>query len=116
MKKQYSIVGAKFRGLDPYLPGIEPGKDVVLVRDPGNRFDPNAIMVWMDGKHVGFLPSKQNAGIAAAMDQREDPVDLIALDAALSPEARDALGARPMLAGKFIRSPNSGFPMVEIDE
>jgi hypothetical protein len=40
--KQYSIVGQKHRGLDPYLAGTLPGVPVTLVREPMNQYDPIA--------------------------------------------------------------------------
>lgn len=27
----------------------------LLVREPGSRYDPNAVMVQIDGKHIGYL-------------------------------------------------------------
>jgi hypothetical protein len=115
--KQFSIVGQKHRGLDPYLAGTLPGVPVTLVRDPKNKYDPNAVMVWIDGKHVGYIPSKTNAALAAFMDSRPKVgVPPLALDEKISPEAREEISGRAMLSATFIRSPNSGYPMCEISE
>jgi hypothetical protein len=111
--KTFSIVGQKFRGLDPYLPGILPGTKVVLMREPDNKFDKNAVMVLIDGHHVGYLSSKQNADVARAIDQngrlavRSDYVYGQAADSNI--EIRRAIDA------KFARSPNSSYPMVEVE-
>lgn len=112
MKKQFSIVGQKFRGLDPYLPGINAGTEVVLVREPDNKYDKNAVMVVIGGKHVGYLSSKQNAPVAVAIDRTGFDFDLpvIAADSAVTSVRRKAVKAT------FIRSPNSAYPMVEVTE
>lgn len=116
--KQYSIVGQKHRGLDPYLAGTLPGVPVTLVREPGNQYDPNAVMVWIDGQHVGYIPSKQNAALAQFIDQtgtdlilNGDPGEvakaIMGMDNAMT-EARS-------ITGTFVRSPNSAYPMVQVD-
>lgn len=107
MKKTLSIVGQKFRGLDPYLAGTETGVECTLVREPDNKFDKNAIQVWIGGQHVGYLPSKQNADVAAFIDR---------LGFVFSPPgmAADAMPNKAIKA-TFRRSPNSGFPQAEFD-
>jgi HIRAN domain len=115
--KQYSIVGQKHRGLDPYLAGTLPGVPVTMVREPKNKYDPNAVMVWIDGKHVGYIPSKTNAPLAAFIDQTGEQLTLentIAMDSALIDLA--SAGASKSITGTFIRSPNSAYPMVQISE
>jgi hypothetical protein len=115
--KQFSIVGQKHRGLDPYLAGTLPGVPVTLVREPKNKYDPNAVMVWIDGKHVGYIPSKTNAALAQFIDQTGAPLTLentntIAMDSSLVDLA--SAGASKSITGTFIRSPNSSYPMVQI--
>lgn len=111
MVKRYSIVGQKFRGIDdPYLVGTLPGEPVTLVREPGNQYDPNAVQVWIAGRHVGYLSKKENVEIAARIDA-EGFTKRPAL-------AQDGWGVEEFpnkaISAKFARSPNSGYPMVEV--
>ena len=115
MTKTYSIVGQKHRGLDPYLAGTLPGTDVVLVREPDNKFDPNAVMVWIGGQHVGYIPSKDAVALAQFIDQNgrewtgpSVPGAEMVMDDAET-EGRRAIDA------KFARSPNSSYPQVSIE-
>jgi len=119
MPKNYSIVGQKHKNIDAYLVGILPGTTVTLVREPENPYDKNAIAVWINGKKVGFIPMKQNAALAAFIDQSGSSIgevgigasatEILAMDAAEVP----AVMTKAVLA-KFIRSPNSSYPMVEV--
>lgn len=93
MTKTFSIVGQKWRGLDPYLPGILPGTTVSLIREPGNEHDRNAVAVWIDGIHVGYLSSKENVEIAHHIDD----------------------SGSDRMAATFSRSPNTAYPMIKIE-
>jgi hypothetical protein len=114
--KTYSIVGQKHRGLDSHLVGILPGTPVVLVREPDNKFDPNAVMVWIDGKHVGYIPSKDAAALAPFIDQTGgdwvEPYDgKMAQDS-----APHKLICHRAIAAVFARSPNSAYPQCQIED
>lgn len=55
----------------------EEGRELVdeaahLVHDPRNPHDENAIVVWVAGEHVGFLPKDQAAAYAAGLDELAD--------------------------------------------
>ena len=65
----YSIVGMQFRNAD-WL-HKEPPKDpaVTLKREPSNKYDTNAIQVWADDQHVGYIPKKDNVGLSKSMDK-----------------------------------------------
>jgi HIRAN domain len=111
--KSYSIVGQKHRGFDPYLTGTLPGTPVVLVREPGNKFDPNAVMVWIDGKHVGYIPSKDAAALAPFIDQTgtpwQEPVKMAA------DGVTGQIVSHPRtISAVFVRSRNSAYPQVEV--
>lgn len=106
--KTYSIVGMNFQKTEQLVAALGVGTPVTLVREPTNQFDPNAVAVWVDGQKVGYVPKKQNAALAQFIDQTGGGYDeskLIAMDAGLHARAIDA---------KFTRSPNSGYPMVEV--
>lgn len=104
--KTYSIVGMNFQKAEAIVAALQPGTPVKLIREPTNKYDANAIAVWVDGKHVGYIPSKQNKVLAAFMDQTDLP--LMAFDSA-KPEGKT-------LDATFVRSPNSGYPQVEVVE
>ena len=51
-------IAAAFRGLPVQLPnGHEIEESAVLVPDPHNPFDSNAVAVYLRGQHVGYLPA-----------------------------------------------------------
>lgn len=125
--KTYSIVAMQPLKSVEFVAAMKAGQDVTLVREPTNRFDPNAIMVWVEDPHVGwihigYLPKKQNVALAGFIDQTGTPVAgsegnggiVLALDAA----AQTAGGVRGLnprfVPAKFVRSPNSSYPMVEV--
>ena len=110
--KTYSIVGMNFTKTESFVAGVKPGARVVLVREPNNAYDANAVAVWIEGRKVGFIPKKQNAVLAGFIDQTGacDSTgfagELIAMD-------QNPSTARAIVA-KFVRSPNSSYPMVEV--
>jgi hypothetical protein len=104
MPKQYSIVGQQFTGVsEAFMMNLQSGTEVLLVREPTNEFDPMAIAVYVDRQKIGYIPKKQNKVLAQFIDQ-SGRTELLAMDEA---EHRT-------LPAKFVRSPNSGFPMVEV--
>ncbi|MDE2021203.1 MAG: HIRAN domain-containing protein [Patescibacteria group bacterium] len=115
MSKIYSIVGQKHRNLDAYLVGVLPGTSVTLVREPNNEYDRNAIAIWINDQKVGYIPMKQNAALAQFIDQTGTDWMIntsitFAADAALN-EKTEIVKA---ISAVFVRSPKSGYPMVEI--
>lgn len=106
MPNRYSIVGTQFTGLsEAFMASLKSGSSALLVREPANPYDPNAVAVYVDGKRIGYVPKKQNGILAQYIDQQGGIMQL-AMDAAPTTEKA--------IAGTFIRSPNSGFPMVEV--
>jgi len=69
-KSIYPIVGMKHRGTEAesIVREAKNGDQVRLVRDPENRFDPNAVMVMIGVLHVGFIPAPMAARLAPSMD------------------------------------------------
>lgn len=116
MPNRYSIVGANHRKAETFLAELAEGATVTLVRDPLNPWDRNAIAVLVGDRHVGYVPKANNVTLAKFMDDNGDRTtgafpSLIAMDAALP---KDSLEERRTLTGRFVRSPNSKFPMVEV--
>ncbi len=110
--KQYSIVGMEHQKATDFLKALATGAPAVLIREPDNEFDRNAIAVWIEGRKVGYIPKKQNVALAAFIDQTgicdstSRAGELIAMD-------QDPATSRAIDA-KFFKSPNSGYPMVEV--
>lgn len=101
-KETYSIVGTAFvEGGEQIMATLATGDVLSLVREPTNRFDPNAIAVYAGKNRIGYIPRKKNAVLCQFIDQEGEPQ--MAMD-----------GAPKAIRGKFVRSPNSGFPMVGV--
>lgn len=111
-----NIVGQKFRGLDTYLPGIIAGVDAVLVREPTNAFDPNAVAVWIDGKHVGYLRKEDNGPIAKRIDADGKSWREACLEAGLALDTQALPVEGKSMRAKFARSPSSSYPQVLIED
>lgn len=109
MKKTYSIVGTKFANSENFVLSLKPGVELALIREPDNKFDKNAIAVYCGERKIGYLPAKQNSGIAMAMDAELKGPSAAALIAA-------GQVVTPIKPGIFRLSPNSAFPQVEVEE
>jgi HIRAN domain len=103
MTKKYSIVGMIYLNAEDFVKEIWPGEKATLMREPNNEHDKNAVAVWVRGRKVGFIPKLQNKALAPMIDRR-------GLDMAM-----DQSNTGKAIAATFIRSPNSGYPMVEIE-
>ncbi len=111
MSKTYSIVGSNFVKAEAIVAALQPGAELTLIREPSNPFDPLAVAIYdAEGRKLGFVPKKQNTVLSQFIDQAgaDLPVPGLALDS--------AIGLQKAIPGKFVRSPNSGYPMVEVSE
>lgn len=115
--RTYSIVGMEHQHSTEIVAALQTGADVILVREPTNQYDPNAIAVWVDGKRIGYIPKAQNKVLAGFIDGTghnvlpygDDPnVVSMAFDTNVCQTGRKGIPA------KFVRSPNSGYPLVEV--
>jgi hypothetical protein len=50
---------------------LRTGDELVLVREPDNAFDPNAVRVEWRGRKLGYVPRRDNAALAWALDRGE---------------------------------------------
>jgi hypothetical protein len=107
-KKSYSIVGTNHTGKEAVLAALKGGEEVFLIREPLNPYDPLAVAVWIGGERIGYIPKKQNRTLAQFIDQTGATIAGFALDGALAPTPEKHITA------KFVWSPNSHFPMVEV--
>jgi hypothetical protein len=115
MPNRYSIVGMNWRKAEAFVAGLPEGEVLTLVRDPRNEHDKNAVAVFCGSRHIGYLPKANNARVAEFIDREGDLrrdlyPSLIALDAALKDQPEE----RRAIEGRLVRSPNSGYPQVEV--
>lgn len=50
---------------------LRSGDSLSLVRESGNTFDPNAVRVEWRGRKLGYVPRRDNAALAWAIDRGE---------------------------------------------
>lgn len=50
---------------------LHAGDDLTLKREPENKFDPNAVRVEWRGRKLGYVPRRDNAALAWALDRGE---------------------------------------------
>lgn len=62
------VAGFRFHAGLEVAGRIRAGHPLTLVRDPGNRFDPNAIRLLWEGRQIGFVPRTENAAAARLLD------------------------------------------------
>lgn len=112
MTKAYSIVGMNFQKSEEFLKNLEPGCPAVLVREPANPHDPNAVAVWVQGRKIGYVPKTQNKVLAQFIDQTGECQNAARAGQLLAMDQNPAT-ARAVDA-TFTKSPNSKYPMVEV--
>lgn len=112
--KRYSIVGMNFRKSEKFVAALEAGAKLSLVREPTNKFDKNAVAVWCGDVHIGYVPKTQNAVLSKFID--ENGVDRVGETAVADAGGAggSGTGGTKMIEAKFVRSPNSSYPMAEV--
>lgn len=109
-----SMVGMNHQNSEAIVTQLGPGAPVTLVREPDNKFDKNAVAVWVDGKRIGYIPKTTNRPLAALIDASgykwTPPAPVLAADE----KATTAAPVHMALDAKFTRSPNSGYPQVVV--
>lgn len=110
---RYAIVGMKHRGAEEFVKSLPPDEPLVLVREPDNKFDANAVQVWARGRHIGYIPKTQNAVlsqyITACGKPWLKPSAVLAIDAVMptTAEVFKSVGARLHLG-------SNTYPLVEV--
>jgi single-stranded-DNA-specific exonuclease len=75
---QTHVVGVTFEGRQAVVALLQPGEEVLLVRDPHNPYDSNAIkVVRQNGQQIGFLDRYLAARLSGKLDQYGQPVEAI---------------------------------------
>ena len=66
------IVGSKFiRGAVAALETIAEGSPLRLMADPENKYDKNAVAVYLGEIHLGFIPRQANAPLSEFLRQKD---------------------------------------------
>lgn len=101
MKALYAMVGMQHRNALEFVASLPNGEPLTLVREPNNVFDPNAVQVWAQGRHIGFIKATQARALAIRMD-RVPPANL--------PRSTLSVG----LIGVLVKREH--LPMIEVEE
>lgn len=65
------LAGFRYHEAKALFSDIRLGDRLELVREPDNPYDANAVRVEWRGKKLGYVPRRQNAALAWAMDRGE---------------------------------------------
>lgn len=66
---EFYVAGVQFRPEGATtIKNLEEGDELDLVPEPTNKYDPNAIQIVADGKHIGYVPRKFSAEVAAMLE------------------------------------------------
>lgn len=72
-----TLVGASFRPKDAkeVLASLTEGDIVQLIREPDNKYDPNAIQIHYEDIFIGYVAKHEAAEISDSIDEilRDDP-------------------------------------------
>ena len=71
---QVLVQSSPLAGFDHYSAGshfadMQVGDALILVREPENPYDVNAVRVEWHGEKLGYLPRRENRAVAAEMDR-----------------------------------------------
>ncbi|MBI2315664.1 MAG: HIRAN domain-containing protein [Betaproteobacteria bacterium] len=65
------LAGFRYHEAKAAFAELRPGDRLDLVREPSNPHDPNAVRVEWRGRKLGYVPRRENAALAWAMDRGE---------------------------------------------
>ena len=64
------IAGVSFNGRQAYVKNLSIGDPLMLLREPGNQYDQNAIKITtIEGMQIGYIRAKLAAELAPLMDK-----------------------------------------------
>jgi len=63
------LAGFRYHAAAELWPELRVGDALGLEREPGNAHDPNAIAVTWRGRKLGYVPKRDNATLAWALDR-----------------------------------------------
>lgn len=68
-KRQVAITGSSFHpGAGNWIARLKPGQQLLVLREPQNRYDPNAVSVWTFHQCLGYFPRGFAAEVAPLID------------------------------------------------
>jgi HIRAN domain len=68
-KRQVNIVGSSFHpGASNWIAKMAPGQQLRVEREPKNKYDANAVAVYIFQQHLGYFPRGFAAEVAPLMD------------------------------------------------
>ena len=65
------LAGFRYYDAAALWPQLKAGDALQLDHEPGNAFDRNAVSVSWRGRKLGYVPRRENAAIAWALDRGE---------------------------------------------
>ena len=65
------LAGFRYGAAAEVWQDLRAGDSLSLVRDPGNPHDANAVRVMWQGQVLGYVPRRDNAALAWALDRGE---------------------------------------------
>lgn len=67
--QQSPLAGFQFYQGKALWDELKPGDMLVLIREPDNPYDANAVRVEWNGERLGYIPRRENADVARQMDR-----------------------------------------------
>lgn len=102
MKALYALVGMKHRGSEALVASLKRGHPLLLIREADNPHDRNAVQVWANGEHIGYVRGTQVRPLAMKLD-------------APSWHQQSALTGRSCINASLAVSADR-WPMIEVEE
>ena len=65
------LAGFRHAAAAEVWPELRAGAQLALIREPDNAFDANAVRVEWRGRKLGYVPRRDNAALAWALDRGE---------------------------------------------
>ena len=67
--QQSPLAGFQFYDGKTLWEEMKPGDTLTLVRERDNAYDANAVRVEWNGNRLGYIPRRENTGVARQMDR-----------------------------------------------
>jgi hypothetical protein len=65
------LAGFQYHAGAALWPQLAIGQPLALVREPDNRYDPDAVRIDWNGHKLGYLPRADNTAVAQMLDRGE---------------------------------------------
>ncbi len=76
--RNIAVAGITFRPVPAQIiaTNMDAATKLTLIREPGNKYDKNAIRIYADGEWIGFIPAISARTMAPMLD-RGDRVEIV---------------------------------------